>query len=400
MSLPPSSGPSLVCPAKRRLAATVALDLRPAGRAAAVAVDARGELAAWAVVSGGEPVALARRALRELRVRPRKVLVLLGDDEAQVTVLDLGPEHMGEPSSGEIAAALFAEGYERLREPSTAPLPLSPGVWLVAACGAGTIEPLAAGLLLESGAEPAFAVDQLLAAAAVGPGAAPGLVQAGETALLAALTGELPTGSGVGAPPAACGPAWRLATHPAVPVLASPRSERRRSSQAWARRAARAALLLAALGGLLMAAGLRLAWAGQASRTPASQAAATRLVRELREVGELAGEVERLRAGLAGQRAPWPRLAEPVAALARRLPPEVAWERLQVKDGALELEASAAGRDSFDRLQALRHGLEGAPGLANLAWGTPALDRKSGRLRQVFRAALRETPAAAPRGEP
>ena len=82
--------------ARRRLAATVALDLRLAGRAAAVAVDAGGGLAAWAVVRGGEPVALARRALRELRVQPRKVLVLLGAGEAQVTVL----EHPGEPDAG------------------------------------------------------------------------------------------------------------------------------------------------------------------------------------------------------------------------------------------------------------------------------------------------------------
>jgi hypothetical protein len=381
--------------AKRRLAATVGLDLRVAGRAAAVAVSAADELAAWAVVSGGEPVALARQALRELRVRPKQVRVLLGGGEAQVTILAQAKE----PDAAEIAAALYTEGYERLSEPSVAALPLAPELWLVAACGAGTLEPLAAGLLLESGAEPVFEVDQLLAAAAAGPGEALGLVEAGETALLAALAGELPELGGETLPEA-CGPAWRLALQPGVPALASPRSARRRESLAWARRAARAALVLAVLGALLMAAGLRLAWAGLASRTPASRAADARLVRELQETGELAGEVERLRAGLAGQRAPWPRLAGLVAALARRLPPEVAWERLQVKDGALELEASAAGRDPFARLQSLRHGLESAPGIANLSWSAPAPDRKSGRLRQVFRAALREMPAAAPRGEP
>jgi hypothetical protein len=398
MSLPPSSGPSLARAARRRLAATVALDLRVAGRAAAVAVDALGGLAAWAVVSGSEPVALARRALRELRVRPRTVRVLLGGGEAQVTVLS-GLPRPEEPAAEEIAAALFAEGYERLSEPSVAALPLAPDTWLVAACGAGAVEPLAAGLLLESGSEPAFAVDQLLAAAVAGPGAALRLVESGEAALLAALGGELPALGGETLP-AACGPAWRLACDLGVPPLASPRSERRRSSLAWAHRAARAALLLAACGVLLMAAGLRLAWAGRASRTPAARAAGARLLQELRETGELAGEVERLRAGLASQRAPWPRLAEPVATLARRLPPAVAWERLQVKDGVLELEASAAGQDPFARLQLLRHALESAPGIANLSWGTPAADRKSGRLRQIFRAALRETPAAAPRREP
>jgi hypothetical protein len=399
MSLPQPSGPSLVRAARRRLAATVALDLRLAGRAIAVAVGAGGDLAAWAVVAGGEPVALARRALRELRVKPRKVLVLLGAGETQVTVLSSGLEHAGEPGAAEIAAALFAEGHERLSEPAVASLPIAPGSWLVAACAAGTVEPLAAGLLLESGTEPVFAVDQLLAATVLGPGAALSRVESGEAALLAVLAGELPS-SGGETLPAACGPAWRLALHPAVPPLASPRSERRRSSLAWAHRAARAALVLAALGILLMAGGMRLAWAGRASRAPASRAADARLVRELRETGELAGEVERLRAGLAGRRAPWPRLAEPVATLARRLPAEVAWERLQVKDGALELEASAAGQDPFARLQLLRHALESAPGIANLSWGTPAVDRKSGRLRQIFRAVLREMPAAAPQGEP
>ncbi|MFL6262309.1 MAG: hypothetical protein ACJ76Y_21640 [Thermoanaerobaculia bacterium] len=398
MSLLAVSDPSLVRAAKRRLPATVALDLRAASRVAAVAVSTGGGLAAWAIVSGssgGEPVALARRALRELRVRPRKVRVLLGGGETQVTVLS----HAGAPDAETIAAALFAEGYERLSEPSVAALPLAPDTWLVAACGAGAVEPLAAGLLLESGAEPAFTVDQLLAAAAAGPGAALELVESGEAALLASLAGELPEDGGETLP-AACGPAWRLALQPDVPELASPRSERRRTSLAWARRGARAALVLAVLGALLMAAGLRMAWAGLASRTPAARAADARLVQTLRETGELAGEVETLRAGLAGQRAPWPRLAELAGALARRRPPEVAWERLQVKDGALELEASAAGQDPFARLQSLRHDLEGAPGIANLSWSTPAADRKSGRLRQVFRAALREMPAAAPRGEP
>ena len=351
MSLLLPSGPSLVRAAKRRLAATVALDLRHAGRAAAVAVDAGGGIAAWAVVSGGEPVALARRALRELRVRPKKVLVLLGGGEAQVTVL----AHAEEPGAREIEAALFAEGYERLREPSVAALPLSPDTWLVAACGARTVEPLATGLLLEGGTEPIFAVDQLLAAAVLGPGAALGLVEAGEAALLASLAGELPERDGE--LPAVCGPAWRLALHPGVPALASPHSERRRSSLTWARRSARAAFGLAIFGALLMAVGLRLAWAGRISRTPASRAADARLVRELREIGALAGEVERLRAGTAGQRAPWPRLAEPVATLARRLPPQVAWQRLQIKDGALELVASATGQDPFARLQSLRHDL-------------------------------------------
>jgi len=395
---PLSAPPLPVRAARRRPHATVALDLRFDGEAAAVAVDGRGAPAAWAVVSGGGgPLALARRALRELKVRPRKVLVLLGAGDAQVAVL----AHPGEPDAEEIAAALFAEGYERLSEPAVAALPLSPGTWLVAACGAGTVEPLAAGLLAESGTEPVFAVDQLLAAAAAGPDEAARLVESGETALLAVLTRGLPA-SGGEILPEACEPAWGLALHPAVPALASPRSERRRTSLAWARRAAWIALALAAVGGLLMVEGLRLTLASLArNRGLAAQSAGdAKLLRELREIGTMAEEAHRLGAELAGKTAPWPRLAEPVAALARKLPPEVGWERLQVKDGVLELEAAAAGPAALARLETVRHVLERSPGVVNLSWGAPDAGDKSGRLRQVFRATLREAPAAAPQGAP
>jgi hypothetical protein len=363
--------------AKRGTPATVALDLRCAGKVAAVAVDSRGGLA-WAVLAGGERVALARRAVRELRVRPREVRVLLGApgtsarDEVQVAVLTLATPAVvpGVPGEAEIAAALFAEGYERLNEPSVAALATSPETWLVAAGGAAVIEPLAAGLLAESGTEPAFVVDQLLAAA----GLEAGPVERGE------------------ALPAECELAWRLALRPAVPRLASRRSEQRRTSLAWARRATRAALVLAALGVLLMAAGLRLAWG---NRALASQAAGdARLVGKLREIGALAEEAGRLRAGLAGQTAPWPRLAAPVAALARQLPPEAGWERLQVKDGALELEASAAGPQPLARLESLRRALERSPELANLSWSAPAAEKHGDRLHQVFRATV------APKGAP
>ncbi len=388
MSSPP------VRPAKKRLTATVALDLRYDGEAAAVALDGRGSPAAWAVISGGDgPVALARRALRELKVRPGKVLVLLGAGEAQVAVLT----HAGEPGREAVSAALFAEGYERLSEPAVAALPLAPDTWLAAACGAGTVEPLAAGLLEEGGTEPLFTVDQLLAAAAAGPEEAARLVESGETALLALLDGE-PPASGGEAPPEACGAAWRLALQPTVPALASPRTERRRASLAWARRAAWVALALAALGGLLMVEGLRLTLAGLArNRGLAAQSAGDlKLLRELKEIGAMAEETQRLRAGLAGKTAPWPRVAEPVASLARKLPSEVGWERLQIKDGTLELEASAAGPEPLARLEALRQTLEGSPGIVNLSWGAPDTGAKSARPRQVFRATLREAPPAAP----
>ncbi|HEX4961814.1 MAG TPA: hypothetical protein VF173_13305 [Thermoanaerobaculia bacterium] len=369
---------------KKRSAATVALDLSLAGQAAAVALDGRRRIVAWTVASeGGNAGGLAgfaRQALRDLQVRPREVRVLLGagtgaGDEAQVAVLD----HPGTPDEGEILAALFADGYPRLSEPSVAAAATSPGTWLVAACGASTIEPLAAGLLEESGTEPAFVVDQLLAEEE-----SEDLEDHGEPL------------------PAACELAWRLAQRSSVTRLASPRSERRRASLTWARRATHVAMFLAVLGVLAMAAGLRLAW-GSRARTQAfaSQAAGdARLVQELREIGALVEEAKRLRTDLAGRTAPWPRVAGTVAALARIVPPETGWERLQIKEGALELEASATGATPEARLDLLRQALERSPELANLSWGAPGTDRKNPRLHQVFRAAVREAPAAASQGAP
>jgi hypothetical protein len=354
---------------RKRAASTVALDLRLAGRAAAVAVDGRGRLAAWDVVSQeGSPVVLARHALRELQVRPREVRVLLGtgtgaEDEAQVAVLD----HPGAPGEGEILAALFADGYPRLSEPAVAALATSPGSWLVAACGGAAIEPLAAGLLEESGMEPAFVVDQLLAEE--------GLAQSEHGGPL----------------PAACELAWQLALRPTVTRLVSPRSEQRRRSLAWARRATHVAMILAALGLLAMAAGLLLAGGNRALASRAAGEA--RLVSELREIGALAAEAKRLRVELAGRTAPWPRVAEAVAALARLSPPETGWERLQIKESTLELEASATGAAPEARLGLLRQALERSPGLTNLSWRSPATGQHDPRLHQVFRAAVREVGA-------
>jgi hypothetical protein len=363
-----------VSASKTRPSATVALDLSLAGQAAAVAVDGRGALVAWTVASeGGNAGTLARKALRELQVRPKEVRVLLGTgtgagDEAQVAVLD----HPGAPGEGEILAALFADGYPRLSEPAVAALATSPGSWLVAASGGAAIEPLAAGLLEESGTEPVFVVDQLLAA---------------EEGGVLALHGE-PL-------PAACELAWRLALRSTVTRLASPRSERRRRSLAWARRATQAAMILAMLGVLAMAAGLLLAWGSRVrNRALASQAAGdARLVKELRQIGMLTEEAKRLRAELAGRTAPWPRVAEEVAFLARIAPPETGWERLQIKEGTLELEASATGAAPEARLGLLRQALERSPGLANLSWGLAATGQHDPRLHQVFRAAVREVGA-------
>jgi hypothetical protein len=446
--------------------ATVALDLRLAGRVAAVAVNRRGGITAWKIVSGdvfggGDPVALARRALRELAVRPKEVRVLLGSEQAQVAVLD---HHARAPEEAAITAALFAEGYERLREPAVAALSVSPQTWLVAACGDAAIEPLAAGLLEEGGTEPLFTVDQLLLAQGLEAGSA--LVELGETGLLiaahpsgstffvrslpavvdveeaaregresletagfdgtiqvcgphrdslarllteggaAAVVEPLPASGGEPLP-AACELARRLAlrsprTNKTVPRLASPRGERRRTSLAWARRAIRIAVAVAALGALLMMAGLRIAWTSRTRNLAlVSQASGeARLVKEMREVEVLVGEVERLRAELAGQTAPWPRLAETAAALARQLPPEVGWESFTVKEGALELTAAARGTAPAARLELLRHALQSSPGIVNLSWEAPAADPQGTRLRQVFRGVLRGMPGAAPQGKP
>ena len=113
----------------------------------------------------------------------------------------------------------------------------------------------------------------------------------------------------------------------------------------------------------------------------------------------MAEEVERLRTELSGWTPPWPRLAEPVAALAQQLPPEVGWERLQITDGALELEASAIGATPAARLELLRRALQRSPDIVNLSWSPPAVDPESHRLRQVFRATLKGAPSDAPREE-
>jgi len=177
-----------------------------------------------------------------------------------------------------------------------------------------------------------------------------------------------------------------LARCPTVTRLASPRSERRRASLAWAHRATRAALVVALLGVLVMAAGLRLSWRNRALHSQA--AAEARLVGKLRETGALAAEAKRLQAELVGRSAPWPRVAETVATLARQLPPETGWERFEIKDGALEIEAAATGTAARARLDLLRHTLERTPGLLNLSWDAPSAPPNSPRLRQVFRATL------------
>ncbi|HZF09373.1 MAG TPA: hypothetical protein VFE33_11335 [Thermoanaerobaculia bacterium] len=444
--------------AARRAAATVGLDLRLAGRAAAVAVDGKGALLAWAVVAAdGDPVALARLAVTQLAVRPRAVRVLLGSAAAQVGLLT-GPAGGAAgvaPEEREILDALHAEGYERLRAPATAGLAVAPATWLVAAAGADAVQPLSEGLLEATAVAPDFVVDQLLAVARLEAGAA--LVEYGETGLLVAARppgaapfvrsipavwdaeeaaretreslaaegfaravqvlgarrGELCrclAASGVPALlaplptlrehplPAECELAWRLALGAAVPALTSPALATRRRSLQWARRLTWVAVAMALLGVVLMGAGLLISGAsrGRSRALAATTSGVMRQMEELRKIGAQAEAMGRVKAELAGQSVPFPRLAEAVASLAREVPPGFGWKRLKIADGTLELEASATGPNPLSRLALLRQALERSPVLVNLSWLPPVADPPGAGLRQVFKATLREPTRSAP----
>jgi Tfp pilus assembly protein PilN len=447
--------------AVRRAVATVGLDLRIAGRAAAVAVDGKGALVAWAVVAAeGDPVALARLAVAQLAVRPRAVRVLLGSAAAQVGLLTgpAGGAAGGAPEEREILDALHAEGYERLRAPATAGLAVATALWLVAAAGADAVQPLAEGLLEATAVAPDFVVDQLLAVARVEAGAA--LVEYGETGLLIAArpTGAAPfvrsipavwdaeeaaretreslaaagfaravqvlgarrgelcrcltAGSQPALPallaplptlrehplPEECELAWRLALGAAVPALASPALATRRRSLQWARRLTWVAFAMALLGVVLMGAGLLISGAsrGKTRALAATTSGVARQMEELRKLGAQAEAMGRVKAELAGQSVPFPRLAEAVASLARAVPPGVGWKRLKIADGTLELEASATGPNPLSRLAQLRQALERSPVLVNLSWLAPVADPPGAGLRQVFKATLHEPTRSAP----
>lgn len=156
-------------PASGRPACTVGLDLRRPGRARAVAVDRRGRLRAWAGVSGGGGrMALARRALEPLAVRPKALRVLLGEDSAQVGCWIFSDA----PDAEQITETLLGEGYEPLERPAVTQIESAPGVWLVAASDEESLLELADALCETTAVEPDFSVDQLLLAARFGEGAA------------------------------------------------------------------------------------------------------------------------------------------------------------------------------------------------------------------------------------
>ena len=442
--------------ARRRRPATVSLDLRQPGRAAAVAVDGTGTVLAWALLhDDGDPAALAKRSLEKLSVRPRAVRVLLGARAASVGVF----QGAGTPDEHEISDTLLAEGHERLDEPAVAAVLVARETWLVAAATAETLEELAEELVATAATEPAFVVDQLLVAerlegasavaeyggaellvAAQARGSAPllrsvdSLPDAEQAALetfqvleMAGFPGsvrvmgsertqlrrqlteknlesqEEPTpSSGREILPAGLELAWHLAVDPSPPALQSPRIERRRTSLGWARRTTWAAIALGLLGALMVAGGLKASRSGRAqSRALAAEAAGVEeQMRLLRETSELAEEVQRLRSGLAGQILPWPRLARTLALLADGFPPGVGCRRLAITDGDLELEASAAGTTPERDLELLRWTLDRSPGITNLSWDEPSLAAERIAVHQIFRAKVLDPSPTPPRGAP
>ena len=422
-------------------ACTVGLDLRRRSRVAAVAVDRRGRLRAWASIQGeDDPVALAKLALEALSVTARELRVLVGSEWAQAGTW----EGVREPDASQIAELLAAEGHAPIMAPAVASAAAGSGSWLVAACDEEKARSLAEGLAELVALEPTLVVDQLLLLQQLQAG---GVAMEGRgdellivarpadsAALARSLTGELdaeqarsealrtlqavggarqvwllgsrraelrqllehgglelrqeamPVCDGQTLPPG-LELTWRLATARDLAVLAGPRLAKRRRIMLWARRASILAVALVCL-----SAGLALFGAVASLRMRARHmadgeglAAIQTQAQRLREAGDLAREVSRLRSELGPRRVPWPRLAAPIADLARQSPQGIGWERLTIDEGQLELEASAA---SASDLELLRSGLERGFGISNASWDEPTPSEDGPGLRQTFRATL------------
>jgi hypothetical protein len=388
-------------------------------------------------------VALARLALGALSVRPKELRVLVGSESAQVGA----GAGAAEPEASQISETLVAEGHEPILTPAVAAAAAGSGSWLVAGCEEEKARSLAEELADLQAVEPILVVDQLLLLQHLEPGAV--AMESGDSELLivtrpadaAPLTRSLP--SALGAEQArsealrtlrAAGGAsyvwllgsrraelrqlldrdgldlrqeampvrdgqslppeleltWRLATASDPAALDSPRLGRRRRGMLWARRAAVLAIALASLSALLVlfaaVASLRMQARNRAERE--QLAAIETQVRRLREAGELGQEVARLRAELGPRRLPWPRLAAPIADLARQSPPGAGWERLTIVDGELELEVSASGASPLLDLELVRSALERGVGISNSSWDEPAPNAEGPGLRQTFRATL------------
>lgn len=429
---------------------TVGLDLRHRSRVAAVAVDGKAQLRAWALICGeDDPVALTRIALETLSVRPKEVRVLVGSERVRVGVC----EGAGEPGAGEITEALVAEGHERILNAAVASSSAESGAWLVAACDAekarSLVDRLADLLLLE----PTLAVDQLLILEQLQPGTAAIEIIGGELLIVARpagaaplarslpvapddeqtwaevlrtlvkiggarsirLLGErraqlremldqqefdldeeaLPAHGGEPMPPE-LELAWRLATAISPAEISSPDLVKRRQSMQWARRAAVLSVAVIILSVILVAFGISTALRIRAVQGAdnAGMAALQAHMQQLREAGALAQEIERLRAQLGPLGLPWPRLAGPIDELVRRSPPGMGWERLAIVEGKLELEVSSDGALPRVELELARSALESTPGFSNASWDEPVPNPTGPGLRQTLRATLVSMPGS------
>ena len=429
---------------------TVGLDLRHPSRAAAVAVDAKGQLRAWASIRGeGDPVALTRAALETLSVRPKEVGVLVGSEQVRVGVY----EGARAPGEGEITEALVAEGHEPILTPAIAASSAGSGAWLVAGCDEEKARSLGDGLAELLVLEPILAVDRLLILEHLQPGTAAMEITEDELLIVtrpadaAPLTRSLPTARNAeqtqsealrtletiggarsirllgarrdelrqmldqqgldlhqealpacdGEPlPADLELAWRLATAVNPAEISSPQLAKRRQSMQWARRAAILAVAVIVLSAILVAFGISAALSIRAAQNAdsAGLAATQAQIRQLREAGALAKEVERLRAQMGPRGLPWPQLAGPIDELARRSPPSIGWERLAIVEGELELEVSSAGAVPLVDLELARSTLEGGLGFSNTSWDEPVPDPTGPGFRQTLRATLATPPGS------
>ena len=419
---------------------TVGLDLRRPSHVAAVAVDGKAQLRAWASIRGeDDPVALTRIALETLSARPKEVRVLVGSERVRVGVC----EGAGAPGAEEITEALVAEGHEPILNAAIASSSAESGTWLVAACDEEKARSLVNGLAELLVLEPVLVVDQLLLLEQLQPGAAAMEITGDELLIITrpaapdaehtraeALRTLQTIGSAqsirlLGARRAelsqmldqqglnlhqealpACGGeplpaelelAWRLATSIEPAELSSPLLAKRRQSMQWARRAGMLAVAVIVLSAILVVFGVSAALRVRAvqSADRAGLAALQTQIQQLREAGALAQEVERLRGQLGPRGLPWPRLAGPINELVKRSPPSMGWERLSMIEGELELEVSSAGVSPLVDLELARSALEGTPGFSNTSWDEPIQNPTAPGLRQTLRATLATPPGRA-----
>lgn len=414
----------VVGPWQRRKPAVVSLDLRWQTQVHGVAVDRRGRPLQWLTgerLDDGWDTAID--LAQQLDGAGARIRVLLAEPIIQTTWFH---GHQ-KPDIGQIQDALLSDGHPPLMDPMLASLPLGRDLWLLSACDGRLVAPILNGLAGLGASHIELVADSLLLSQRLSPGDA-SLEAVDDRLLLAArpLHGEpilrslrgtseqnfqdlldaMPpqalddavqvlgasrqslamnlraAGHGTTTEPlpwndtgALAMPhevAWLLASTPTPPMLQSTDFERIAQQLVWSRRLRRGAVAGGALGILLMVAALVTAWTGREGlqRHRMEQA---ELHQELQNVQALATEVEAiqtLRTELNQQRAPWPPVALLLAQLAAALPEGAAFERLQITEAGLDLDAWApTPNDGLFRL--LRRHLKSLPQLSNLAWDPP-----------------------------